>query len=111
MKTHTILNSIHVDEVKEEALAKAAKAFSHPARIRILRVLLKHTGCLSSDFVNELGLAQSTVSEHLRILKQAGFVIAEPKPPRVCFSLNYQAIEEFSHLLDYIKPSDSSTAE
>lgn len=59
---------------KEQTLAAQAKALSHPARLRILHIL--HTldtmgGCLNSDLVSELGLAQSTVSEHLRILKQA----------------------------------------
>lgn len=79
---------------KEQALAAQAKALSHPARLRILHIL--HTldtmgGCLNSDLVSELGLAQSTVSEHLRILKQAGFISAEPNPPRFATVFNVKS--------------------
>ncbi|MEK2144257.1 winged helix-turn-helix domain-containing protein [Vibrio parahaemolyticus] len=84
---------------KEQALAAQAKALSHPARLRILHIL--HTldtmgGCLNSDLVSELGLAQSTVSEHLRILKQAGFISAEPKPPKVCYRIQREKLNAFN---------------
>ncbi len=58
----TVLDGIEIDESKELALVSAAKALSHPARIRILRILTRQKGCLNSDLVNELGLAQSTIS-------------------------------------------------
>jgi ArsR family transcriptional regulator, arsenate/arsenite/antimonite-responsive transcriptional repressor len=98
----TVLNDIVIDEAKEQAIAMAAKAISHPARVRILRILARQQGCLNSDLVGELGLAQSTVSEHLRILREAGFVIAEPKPPRTCFTLNRVKLDEFGALLSYL---------
>ena len=98
----TVLDGIDIDEVKEQALAAAAKALSHPARIRILRILARQQGCLNSDLVGELGLAQSTVSEHLRILREAGFVIAEPKPPRTCFTINAEKLNEFRSMLAYL---------
>ncbi|EDP59505.1 winged helix-turn-helix domain-containing protein [Vibrio sp. AND4] len=84
---------------KEQILAAQAKALSHPARLRILHIL--HTldtmgGCLNSDLVSELGLAQSTVSEHLRILKQAGFISAEPNPPKVCYRIQRGAFDKFN---------------
>ncbi len=80
-------------------LAAQAKALSHPARLRILHIL--HTldtmgGCLNSDLVSELGLAQSTVSEHLRILKQAGFITAEPNPPKVCYRIQRETLDNFN---------------
>ncbi|PSU93787.1 transcriptional regulator [Photobacterium kishitanii] len=83
----------------EQILAAQAKALSHPARLRILHIL--HTldamdGCLNSDFVSELGLAQSTVSEHLRILKQANFITADPNPPKVCYRINREALNKFN---------------
>ncbi|HDZ3731842.1 TPA: winged helix-turn-helix transcriptional regulator [Vibrio harveyi] len=89
---------------KEQALAAQAKALSHPARLRILHIL--HTldtmgGCLNSDLVSELGLAQSTVSEHLRILKQAGFISAEPNPPKVCYRIQRDVFDQFN--LDFSK--------
>lgn len=84
---------------KEQTLAAQAKALSHPARLRILHIL--HTldtmgGCLNSDLVSKLGLAQSTVSEHLRILKQAGFISAEPNPPKVCYRIQRDAFDQFN---------------
>ncbi|WP_104034173.1 ArsR/SmtB family transcription factor [Vibrio jasicida] len=84
---------------KEQTLAAQAKALSHPARLRILHIL--HTldtmgGCLNSDLVSELGLAQSTVSEHLRILKQAGFISAEPNPPKVCYRIQRDVFDKFN---------------
>ncbi|CAE6943217.1 helix-turn-helix transcriptional regulator [Vibrio sp. B1FLJ16] len=83
----------------EKRLAAQAKALSHPARLRILHIL--HTldtmgGCLNSDLVSELGLAQSTVSEHLRILKQAGFITAEPNPPKVCYRIQRETLGNFN---------------
>lgn len=86
---------------KEKELATLAKAISHPARIRILKILLNLdnlNGCLNSDLVSQLGLAQSTVSEHLRILKQAGFISAEPIPPKMCYRINKKTIAAFSAL-------------
>lgn len=82
----------------EQTLAAQAKTLSHPARLRILHML--HTldtmgGCLNSDLVSELGLAQSTVSEHLRILKQAGFITAEPNPPKVCYRIQRETLDNF----------------
>ena len=59
-----------------------------PARIRIVRFLLARENCIGGEIVEEIGLAQSTVSEHLRILKAAGVVIGEIERPRICYSLN-----------------------
>ncbi|MGR5095801.1 ArsR/SmtB family transcription factor [Vibrio maritimus] len=86
---------------QEKRLAAQAKALSHPARIRILRILSdleRAGGCLNSDLVSQLGLAQSTVSEHLRILKVAGFISAESTPPKVCYRIQREALDEFSSL-------------
>lgn len=90
------------DELK---LAAQAKALSHPARVRIVKILLnleKLGGCLNSDLVSELGLAQSTVSEHLRILKQAEFITAQSIPPKVCYRVNKAEITHFSTLFSTI---------
>lgn len=87
--------------LKEEHLATLAKALSHPARVRILKILLtldKLGGCLNSDLVSEIGLAQSTVSEHLRVLKNAGFITAESIPPKMCYRVNRAALGEFTAL-------------
>jgi ArsR family transcriptional regulator, arsenate/arsenite/antimonite-responsive transcriptional repressor len=58
----------------DDTLATLAKALGHPARVRILRLLTARETCMTRDVVDELPLAQSTVSEHLRILRDAGLV-------------------------------------
>lgn len=75
------------DPGSEDHLAAQAKALAHPARIRILRLLQRTPGCIGGDIVEAVGLAQSTVSEHLRILKAAGIITGEIAGPRVCYCL------------------------
>lgn len=90
---------------QELKLAAQAKALSHPARVRIVKILLnldKLGGCLNSDLVSELGLAQSTVSEHLRILKQANFITAQSIPPKVCYRVNKAELAQFSGLFGMV---------
>jgi ArsR family transcriptional regulator len=72
----------------DEELAVLAKALGHPARVRVLRLLARREGCIGCDIVADLELAQSTVSEHLRILKAAGLVEGEVDGPRVCYRLS-----------------------
>ena len=74
------------------ALAMVARALGHPARIRIVRTLIEKQACIGCDLVDKTGLAQSTVSEHLRILKAAGVIAGEIERPRVCYSLNPAAL-------------------
>lgn len=83
----------------DQALAGLAKALAHPARIRIVRKLLATPSCIGCDLVNDIGLAQSTVSEHLRILKAAGVVVGEIERPRVCYSLNPASVAPLVALL------------
>lgn len=73
----------------EQYLAGIAKALSHPARISILRVLAQKNSCICGDIVDELPLAQSTVSQHLKELKNAGLIEGEVEGPRVCYCLNH----------------------
>ncbi|WP_022960893.1 ArsR/SmtB family transcription factor [Halopseudomonas pelagia] len=69
-------------------LANIAKALGHPARIRIVQLLADRHSCIGGDIVDEIGLAQSTVSEHLRILKESRVITGEIEHPRICYSLN-----------------------
>ncbi|CDU05338.1 Putative regulatory protein [Vibrio coralliirubri] len=89
----------------EKEMAALAKALAHPARIRILSILSaleKSGGCLNSDLVSELGLAQSTVSEHLRILKASGFITAESIPPKMCYRIDRNNIQRFESVFNNI---------
>jgi ArsR family transcriptional regulator, arsenate/arsenite/antimonite-responsive transcriptional repressor len=76
-----------VDAPDDTTLAQLAKALGHPARIRILRLLADRRTCVTGDVVAELPLAQSTVSEHLRILREAGLVQATPEGTRSAYCL------------------------
>jgi ArsR family transcriptional regulator len=81
------------------AVAGLARALGHPARIRIVRTLIAKQVCIGCDLVDETGLAQSTVSEHLRILKAAGIITGEIEHPRVCYSLNPMALQPLREFL------------
>lgn len=72
----------------DEVLATMAKAIAHPARIAIVRLLAHRETCTTGDVVAELPLAQSTVSEHLRILREAGLVQGEIEGPRTRYCVN-----------------------
>jgi len=80
------------ETTEDTHVAETAKALAHPARIRILRLLMATPGCIGGDIVDAVGLAQSTVSEHLRILKAAGVITGEIAGPRVCYQLSPTAL-------------------
>lgn len=74
-------------EAADLELSVLAKAIAHPARLRILRILAEREACVCGELVEEFPLAQSTISQHLKILKDAGLVRGEIVPPRVCYCL------------------------
>jgi len=78
---------------ENDELAHIAKALGHPARIGIVKLLLERQTCIGCDIVDKIGLAQSTTSEHLRILKAAGIISVEIDPPTVCYSLNTETVK------------------
>lgn len=84
----------------DQALAVLARALGHPARVRILRLLARRDTCIGCDIVEDLELAQSTVSEHLRILKAAGLIQGRIERPRVCYSVDRQALDRLKALMD-----------
>lgn len=73
---------------KETDLAKYAKTLSHPARIAILNLLIKKQACICGDIVEELPLSQSTVSQHLKELKEAGIIKGEIEGNAVCYCID-----------------------
>lgn len=84
---------------KSEALARLAKALGHPARVTIIRLLLTRESCVCGEIVDELPLAQSTVSQHLKQLKDAGLIRGELDPPRVCYCVDPGAVRELQELV------------
>ena len=81
---------------KEQDLAEFAKALAHPARIAILKVLAQHNECICGEIVEILPLAQSTVSQHLKELKNAGLITGTIDGPRSCYCINWKAFEKFN---------------
>src|SRR5215831_11351003 len=73
---------------RENKLAKYAKALAHPARVAILKFLAKQNSCMCGDIVEELPLSQSTVSQHLRELKEAGLIKGEIEGAKVCYCID-----------------------
>ena len=79
-------------------LARLAKALGHPARVAIVRMLARRGECVCGAIVADLPLSQATVSQHLKVLKQAGIVRGELDPPRVCYCLDPAAFERLEAL-------------
>ena len=92
--------AIHKKEefsTKEQDLANFAKAIAHPARIAILKFLAQKNECICGEIVDILPLAQSTVSQHLKELKNAGLIEGTIDGPRSCYCINWKAFEKFTN--------------
>ena len=79
----------------DEELARLAKALGHPARVAIVRLLLQGGECICGDIVDRLPLAQATVSQHLKVLKEAGWITGEVDGPRVCYCVRAETLPRF----------------
>ncbi len=88
--------------IEADRIAAIAKTLAHPARVRIIAFLLSKPGCIGGDIVDQVGLAQSTVSEHLRILKDAGIVTGTIDYPRICYALDPTALAPIRDLIEAI---------
>ena len=98
MKKRTIsINQAGANDV--ELFAGMCKALGHPARLMIVNYLKKIDYCLCGDIVDLLPLAQSTVSQHLKCLKDAGFIKGEVNGPKTCYCLNKKMLEKFTLLV------------
>jgi ArsR family transcriptional regulator len=86
----------------DETLARLGKAIGHPARIRILRLLSRKEARVCSQIVDELPLAQSTVSEHLRILREAGLVRSTQDGPRAGYCINFDGLRRLKAMVAII---------
>lgn len=85
---------------KEVRLSQFGKALAHPARVLILKTLAKRNECVCGEIVDAIPLAQATVSQHLKELKNIGLITGEIDGPRSCYCIDPAAIEEFSTLLN-----------
>lgn len=82
--------------------ARLAAALAHPARVAIVRFLRQEGVCICGEIVDVLPLAQSTVSQHLKALKEAGWIESKSDGPRSCYTLCLEALQRFRALLEVL---------
>ncbi|WCK53365.1 metalloregulator ArsR/SmtB family transcription factor [Aneurinibacillus sp. Ricciae_BoGa-3] len=82
-----------------ENMAKSCKALGHPVRLRILQLLARQDGYYCGDIVGLVQMAQSTVSHHLKILKEAGLVVTEEEGTFVCYRVDREKMKETAQFL------------
>ncbi|UKM64554.2 metalloregulator ArsR/SmtB family transcription factor [Flavobacteriaceae bacterium GSB9] len=88
---------IFTDEQNE--IARFAKAFGHPARVAILQHLFKSNTCVCGDLVDEIGLAQPTISQHLKELKQLGLIKGNVEGTSVCYCINTESWTKMKNVM------------
>lgn len=93
---------------KQNNIAVLAKALGHPARIAIIEYLVKVNACICGDIVNELPLAQPTVSQHLKELKNAGLIKGEVEGNSVCYCIDEKAITKLQAYFQNIQTKVSA---
>ena len=101
-------SNIYTQDVNRTA--ELAKAFAHPARITIIKHLISVKGCIVNDLVEVVGLSQSTISQHLKELKNIGIIKGEIEGPRMCYCINEEVWNEAKQIFDeifssYISPN------
>jgi len=87
---------------KQNAIATLTKALGHPARIAIIEYLIKVNSCICGDIVNELPLAQPTISQHLKELKNAGLIKGNIEGNAICYCIDEKGIEKLQKYFDNI---------
>jgi DNA-binding transcriptional ArsR family regulator len=78
----------------ENKISDWAKVLSHPARIKILKILAQKNVCICGDIVDLMPLAQATVSQHLKELKRVGFIKGEIEGPKICYCIDNSILDE-----------------
>ena len=94
----------------QNAIAKFAKAFAHPARVSILQHLFKIDSCVCGDLVNEIGLAQPTISQHLKELKHLGLIKGSVEGTSVCYCIDKENWTEMKKLMTNFLDQDLSNS-
>lgn len=92
------INKSSLFDSTQKRTAELMKALGHPARIAIVEILAERNTCICGDITDELPLAQSTVSQHLKALKNAGIIKGEIDGVRTCYCLDEEGVEEIREL-------------
>ncbi|MDC7994793.1 ArsR/SmtB family transcription factor [Altibacter sp. HG106] len=90
--------SIHNEQ--QQLIAEIAKVLAHPARVAILEYIANQKNCICGDIVDEIGLSQPTISQHLQVIRKAGLLKGTFEGKRLCYCLNRERFEEFQELLN-----------
>ncbi len=100
--------NIHSKDIN--AIAAIAKVFAHPARVSILQYISKQESCICNDIVDEIGLAQSTISQHMQVISKAGLIKGNFKGNSLYYCLNVERFREFKDLFNafFIKLNQSN---
>ncbi|GLR16961.1 ArsR/SmtB family transcription factor [Portibacter lacus] len=85
---------------EQNEIASIAKTLGHPARIAILQHLVKVNSCICGDIVDEIGLSQSTISQHLKELKREGIIKGEVEGRKVCYCINTERLDIVSTIFN-----------
>ncbi|MCT4665977.1 MAG: metalloregulator ArsR/SmtB family transcription factor [Flavobacteriales bacterium] len=93
---------------KQNELAKIAKVLGHPARIAILEHLLSLNACVCGDLVDVIGLAQATISQHLKELKNIGLIQGTVEGTRVCYCINQENWQKYAKAFEYFFDTNNS---
>ncbi|MFQ3214339.1 MAG: ArsR family transcriptional regulator [Marivirga sp.] len=93
---------------EQNALASWTKVMGHPARIAILQHLIKLNACVCGDLVDEIGLAQATISQHLKVLKETGLIKGDISGTSVCYCINQNKWREMKHIVSQFIGQDIS---
>ncbi len=94
---------------EDDELGRLAKALAHPARVAIVRLLLERGECVCGGIVDRIPLAQATVSQHLKVLKEAGWISGEVDGPRVCYCAKPEALRRFVELARGLEPTEEGS--
>jgi ArsR family transcriptional regulator len=86
----------------DEHLAQLCKALGHPHRVHILRFLLSQSSCFAGEIADQLPVAASTVSQHLKLLKSAGLIRGQVSGPRRCYSVDPASLAQLKSLLEVL---------
>ncbi|MCA0959444.1 ArsR/SmtB family transcription factor [Allomuricauda sp. XS_ASV26] len=96
---------------KENRIAQYAKAFGHPARVAILQYLFKLNTCVCGDLVDEIGLAQPTISQHLKELKKIGLIKGNVEGTSVCYCIDEDEWKQMKSVMSDFLNQDTKTKE
>lgn len=93
-------SKLQIHSKRTNDIALVAKVFAHPARVAILEYISKQKDCICSDIVDEIGLSQPTISQHLQVINKAGLLKGNYKGKSLCYCINVKKFQEFQELFN-----------